>query len=77
MRILASTRAKILDLHKVTPAVLAKVDKECERVFTLGAKSRMGGTDKGAALDVLGSHRVIFRNKTLALSDLLAAYRAS
>jgi hypothetical protein len=37
----------------------------------------MGGTDKVAALDVLGMHRVIFQNKTMALSDLLAVYGAS
>ncbi|MGZ9189920.1 MAG: hypothetical protein ACXW39_07680 [Nitrospira sp.] len=74
---LASTRAEIMDVLTVTPAVRARVDKECERVFTLGAKSRMGGTEKVAALDVLGAHRVIFQNKTMVLSDLLAVYRAS
>jgi hypothetical protein len=73
---LASTRAEILEMLKVNPVVQAKVDKECERVFALGRKSLIGGTDKVAALDVLGAHRVIFQNKTVALSDLLAIYRA-
>jgi hypothetical protein len=73
---LASTRAEISEMLKVNPVVKAKVDKECERVVALGAKSLMGGTDKVAALDVLGAQRVIFQNKTMALSDLLAVYRA-
>jgi hypothetical protein len=73
---LASTRAEILEMLKVNPVVKAKVEKECDRVLTLGAKSLMGGTEKVAALDVLGAHRIIFQNKTMALSDLLAVYRA-
>ncbi len=74
---LASTRAETLEILTVDPVVKGKLDKECERLFTVGAKSLMGGTEKVAALDVLGAHRVIFQNKTMALSDLLAVYRAS
>jgi hypothetical protein len=73
---LNDTRAKMLDILKVNPVVKGKVEKECERVLTLGAKSLMGGTEKVAALDVLGAERVILKNKTIALSDLLAVYRA-
>ena len=51
---LASTQADILEMLKVKPVVQAKVDKECDRVFALGRKSLIGGTDKVAALDVLG-----------------------
>jgi len=73
---LAATRAKMLDILKVNPVVKGKVEKECERVLNLGAKCLMGGTEKVAALDVLGAERVVLKNKTIALSDLLAVYRA-
>lgn len=73
---LASARAEMLDILKVTPVVKGKVEKECERVFSLVTKALMGGTEKVAALDVLGAQRVIFQTKTGALSDLLAVYRA-
>jgi hypothetical protein len=73
----ASTRAQILEILKVNPVVRAKVDKECERVFTLGRKSLMGSAEKVAALDVLDAHRIIFQHKTMAIRDLLAIYRAS
>ena len=39
-------------------------------------KCLMGGTEKVAALDVWVPERVILKNKTIALSDLLAVYRA-
>ena len=65
------------ELQKHLTATRAKMlDKECERVLTLGAKCLMGGTEKVAALDVLGAERVVLKNKTIALSDLLAVYRA-
>ena len=73
---LASARAEMLEILKVNPVVKGKVEKECERVLTLGGKALLGGTDKVAALDVLGAQRVIFQTKTVALSDLLAIYRA-
>lgn len=73
---LASARAEMSDILKVNPVVKAKVEKECERVFSLVAKALMGDTEKVSALDVLGTQRVIFQIKTLALSDLLAVYRA-
>ena len=62
--------------QSVNPVVKGKVEKECERVLALGSKCLMGGTEKVAALDVLGAERVILKNKTIALSDLLAVYRA-
>ena len=68
---------KILAILNVSPVVRAKVDKECERVFTLGTKSLMGSTEKVAVLDVLDAARTIFQHRTMAIRDLLAIYRAS
>ncbi len=73
---LASARAEMLEILEVNPVVKGKIEKECERVLNLGAKALMGGTDKVAALDVLGAQRGIFQTKVVALSDLLAVYRA-
>ncbi len=73
---LSATRTKMLEILRVNPVVQGKVEKECERVLTLGTKCLMGGTEKVAALDVLGAERVMLKNKTIALSDLLAVYRA-
>ncbi|HET9962935.1 MAG TPA: hypothetical protein VFQ34_11410 [Nitrospiraceae bacterium] len=73
---LSATRAKLMDILRVNPVVQGKVEKECERVLALGSKCLMGGTEKVAALDVLGAERVVLKNKTIALSDLLAVYRA-
>lgn len=73
---LAATRAKVHDITKVNPVVQAKVEKECERVLTLGARCLKGGTEKVSALDVLDAERAILKSKTIALSDLLAVFRA-
>ena len=73
---LAATRAKVHDITKVNPVVQAKVEKECERVLTLGVRCLKGGTERVSALDVLDAERAILKSKTMALSDLLAVFRA-
>ena len=73
---LGETRAKMMEILKVNPVVKGKVEKECERVLALGSKCLMGGTEKVAALDVLGAERVILKNKTIALSDVSRVSRA-
>ena len=73
---LGETRAKMVDILKVNPVVKGKVEKECEQVFSLVTRTLMGGAEKVSARDALGAQRVIFQTKTVALSDLLAVYRA-
>jgi hypothetical protein len=73
---LAATRTQVNDITQVNPVVQAKVEKECERVLTLGARCLKGGTEKVSALDVLDAERAILKSKTIALSDLLAVFRA-
>ncbi len=73
---LAATRGTVLQITKVNPVVQAKVEKECERVLTLGARCLKGGTEKVSALDVLDAERALLKSKTIALSDLLAVFRA-
>ena len=73
---LAATRAKVNDITRVNPVVQGKVEKECDRVLILGARCLKGGTEKVSALDVLDAERAILKSKTIALSDLLAVFRA-
>ncbi len=73
---LASARAEMLNILTANPVVKGKVEKECEQVFSLVTRTLMGGAEKVSARDALGAQRVIFQTKTVALSDLLAVYRA-
>lgn len=73
---LATTRGQVLDLVSVNPVVKAKVTEECNRVLAVGAACLKGEGNKVAALDTLNAERTTLRNKTIALSDLLAVFRA-
>lgn len=73
---LASTRAKMMEILSVNPVVKGKVEKECDRVLSLGASCLKGGAEKSAALAEVKAERAVLRNKTIALSDLLAVFRA-
>lgn len=70
---LASTRATIMDILSVNRVVKEKVERECHRVLALGATYLSDGS---AALDALSAERAVLKNKTMALSDLLAVFRA-
>ncbi|GKS58804.1 hypothetical protein YTPLAS18_23310 [Nitrospira sp.] len=73
---LAATRGQLLDILSVNPVVKAKVAEECNRILTLGTSCLKGEGNKAAALESLSTEREILRNKTIALSDLLAVFRA-
>lgn len=73
---LSSTRSKMLEILTVNPVVKGKVEQECDRVLALGAACLKGGTGKASALEDLKAVRAVLKNKTIALSDLLAVFRA-
>ena len=73
---LASTRATVLDMLSVNQVVKGKVDQECDRVGSLVTACMKDGVAKPAALDELKVERAVLKHKTLALSDLLAVFRA-
>ena len=73
---LASTRAKMMEILSVNRVVKGKVEEECNRVLALAAACLAGGDGKKAAMDELNAERVVLKNKTMALSDLLAVFRA-
>ncbi|TLY41529.1 MAG: hypothetical protein E6K58_09805 [Nitrospirae bacterium] len=74
---LAATKAQLMESLSVNRVVKGKVEKECDRVLSLGAAYLKGGTGKKAIFKELKGERAVLQNKTIALSDLLAVFRAS
>ena len=74
---LASTRAAVLDMLAVNQVVKAKVEQECNRVRSLIMTSLEDGAANAVALDELKAERAVLKHKTMALSDLLAVFRAA
>jgi hypothetical protein len=74
---LSSTRAEIMDLLAVNRVVKRKVEQECDHVLSIAAACLTDGPGKTAALDELKAERTVLKNKTMALSDLLAVFRAA
>ncbi len=73
---LSTTRATMADILAVNPVVKSKVEKECKDVLALGAAILKGGQERTSAMEPMQVQRAILRNKTMALSDLLAVFRA-
>ena len=72
---LAETRARLVNILSVNRVVKNKVEQECDRVLALGeACLKSGG--KTTDVELLKAEQAILRNKTIALSDLLAVFRA-
>jgi hypothetical protein len=72
---LSATRTKMAEILSVNRVVKGKVEQECEKVLALGAAC-MKDRGRGAALEELKATRAMLQNKTIALSDLLAVFRA-
>jgi hypothetical protein len=73
---LASTRATVMDMLAVNQVVKGKVEEECDRIGSLVTACLTDGAAKAGALDDLKAERAVLKHKTLALSDLLAVFRA-
>lgn len=76
---LSSTRAKMREILSVNQVVKGKVEEECNRVLSLAAAYLTAGGGKTAvlAMDEVKAERAVLANKTMALSDLLAVFRAA
>jgi len=74
---LASTKATVLDMLSVNQVVKAKVEQECNRVCSLIESCLAEGDAKAVALNELKVERAVLKHKTMALSDLLAVFRAA
>ena len=73
---LSSTREKMLEILSINRVVKEKVERECERVLTLGSMCLRGGPESTTTVGQLKAERAVLQNKTIALSDLLAVFRA-
>jgi hypothetical protein len=73
---LSATRSKMSEILSVNPVVKGKVEKECDRVLSLGASCLKGGAEKDSVLVNITAERAMLKHKTIALSDLLAVFRA-
>ncbi len=74
---LVSTRAMVLDMLSGNQLVKGKIEQECERVRSIVTACLSDGAGKAAALEDLKRERAVLKHKTIALSDLLAVFRAN
>jgi len=74
---LAATRATVLDMLSANQVVKAKVEQECNRVDSLIMACLTDGAAQAGALEALKAERDVLKHKTMALSDLLAVFRAA
>jgi hypothetical protein len=74
---LASTRVAMVDMLSVNRVVKGKIEQECNRILSLVSACLTDGPEKTAALNDLKAERVMLKQKTMALSDLLAVFRAA
>ena len=74
---LSTTKAEMMEILSVNRVVKNKVEQECNRALSLAAACLTDGSGKTAAIEALKAERVVLKNKTMALSDLLAVFRAA
>jgi hypothetical protein len=74
---LDSIRATVMNMLSVNQVVKGNVERECNRVLALVKACLMGGVATGGALDELKAERAVLKHKSMALSDLLAVFRAA
>lgn len=77
MAFLNETRSKLMEILRVNPVVKAKIENECERVLTLvDTYLRAGPAPDTRLEEQIKSERTLLQIKLIALSDLLAVFRA-
>ena len=73
---LTETRRRLMDILSVNPVVKKKLGEECDRILALGASCLKSGAADQQTRDVIQAERTVLKSKTLALSDLVAVFRA-
>ncbi|TKB73637.1 MAG: hypothetical protein E8D46_06980 [Nitrospira sp.] len=73
---LTETRRQLMEILAVNPVVKKKLSEDCDRILALGAACLKDGAADAKMRETIQSERAILRNKTLALSDLVAVFRA-
>jgi hypothetical protein len=73
---LAEARAKVMETLAVNPVVKRKVEEECGRILKLAASYRKARANKAVLRRKIKTERETLKTKLMALSDLLAVFRA-
>ena len=73
---LVETRRQLLDIVSVNPVVKQKLTEECDRIVELGASCLKSSSADKTLRETIQAERAMLRNKTIALSDLVAVFRA-
>jgi hypothetical protein len=73
---LAQTRGELMDILSVNPVVKRKLTDECDRILTLGASCLTSNTVTTKTRESIHIEREVLKQKTSALSDLVAVFRA-
>ena len=73
---LDETRRQLMEILSVNPVVKKKLTDECDRILTLGASCLRSGAADSKTREAIQAERAVLKNKTIALSDLVAVYRA-
>ena len=72
---LTDTRHQLMDILAVNPVVKKNLAQECDRILALGATCLKAGAE-AKTRESIQAERTVLKNKTAALSDLVAVFRA-
>jgi hypothetical protein len=73
---LAQTRRDLMEILSVNPVVKRKLTDECDRILQLGASCLTSSAVTADTRDLVATEREALKQKTSALSDLVAVFRA-
>ena len=73
---LDETRRQLMEILSVNPVVKRKLADECDRILHVGASCLKLGVDDSKTREAIQAERAVLKHKTIALSDLVAVYRA-
>ncbi|MDO9117913.1 MAG: hypothetical protein Q7U39_08145 [Nitrospira sp.] len=73
---LTETRTQLMEILSVNPVVKKKLEEDCNRILALGATCLTSGAADPKTRESIQAERAILKSKTLALSDLVAVFRA-
>lgn len=73
---LTETRRQLMKILAVNPVVKKKLGEECDRILALGTACLKSGAVDAKTRETIQAERAVLKHKTLALSDLVAVFRA-
>ena len=73
---LENTRRELMEILSVNPVVKRKLTDECDRILNLGARCLSSSSAAAESRERIHAERDVLKQKTIALSDLVAVFRA-